>query len=1215
MKAKQLLLLLAAHLCAFSALFAQGTTQLNGTITDPSGAAVPSAKVEIVNTETGLKRTTNADANGNYVFAQVAPGNYTLSAQANGFSSAVVNNVRLLVNTPATVAVKLEVGAVSETISISAEALMLNTTDATIGNSFSTKPILQLPFEGRNVVGLLSLQPGVTFAGENLTGSYRGGNVVGGKSDQANVTLDGVDVNDQQARDPFTSVLRVTLDSVQEFRVTTTNANADQGRSSGAQIALVTKGGTNDFHGSAYEFLRNKKTNANSFFNNLSGLPLAKLNRNVYGASLGGPIKRNRLFFFGNFEGRQDRREEQALRTIPNATLREGIVNYIRTDGSIATLTPQDLRTRIDTAGVGPSANALAVMKQYPLPNSTVVGDSINTSGFLFNAPVKVDNKTFIAKLDFYLDSQNRHAAFLRGNLQDDKGTSAPQFPGMAPNNTNLNNTKGLAAGLTSTLSATMVNNFRYGITRVGLENSGVSLLPFVTFRTMDPLNGNNRPFIRKTPAHTIADDFSWLKGKHELKFGFVSRIIRNSRLNYSNSFSSASTNSSWLVSSGAELNRPLTDIRANAINAYRDAAMAVLGVVSQGNAAYNYNKDGSPLPQGAGVGRQFNAEEYEFYVQDTWRMTRALSLTYGLRYSLMPPVYEANGVQTVSRQPLSNWFADRVGLAGQGAPQFLSTPVEYVLKEQQGGRDLYPYHKKNFAPRLSLAYSPQGSDGLSRFLFGGPGKTAIRAGWGMYYDVMGSGLITNYDVSALGLSTSLTNPSATLTLANAPRYQGLNAIPAGLLPAAPAAGFPQRAPNLFAITNSLDDNLVPAYTMNMNFSISRELPHGLFVQGSYVGRLSRRSLMSEDIAMPINMRDPASGMRYFEAATQLANLANANTPVGSVGRIAFWENLFPGLATSTLSATQRAYQSYANNAPDYTYALYEMDVLCRPSCSKFGRYAFYNQQYSYLRTLRSNGNGNYHGMLWTVRKRFTNGDEVTFNYTLSKSIDLASTPENSTALQGVIINAFDKRLFRAVSDYDARHQWNANFVYGLPFGKNKPLAPNAGGVLNAIIGGWQLSGLYRASTGLPVGIGNGRFWPTNWNVTGNATVVGNFLDGTNKSAIAPPGGTPGVNIFQNPVEAVKAFDYSLPGATGGRNVVRGDGNFNIDLGLGKSFEMPYSESHTLQFRWEVFNVTNTARFDPLSISGSLGTLGSFGKYSDTLTLPRVMQFSLRYDF
>jgi hypothetical protein len=290
------------------------------------------------------------------------------------------------------------------------------------------------------------------------------------------------------------------------------------------------------------------------------------------------------------------------------------------------------------------------------------------------------------------------------------------------------------------------------------------------------------------------------------------------------------------------------------------------------------------------------------------------------------------------------------------------------------------------------------------------------------------------------------------------------------------------------------------------------------------------------------------------------------------------------------------------------------MDVQCAPACSKFGPYTFFNRQYSYLRTLRSNGFGDYHGMLWTVRKRFAGGDQVEFNYTFSKSIDLISAPENNIQTYSVIINSFNRGLFRAVSDYDVRHQWNANFVYGLPIGKGKPYL-DRGGVLNAVLGGWQLSGLYRASSGLPIAIGNGRFWPTNWNITGWATQVGSFTDGTNKNASAPPGGTGGPNIFQNPSAAVEAFDYTLPGGVGGRNNVRGDGNFNIDLGLGKSFAMPYSETHTLQFRWEVFNVTNTVRFDPFSISGSLGTLGSFGKYSDTLTLPRVMQFALRYDF
>jgi hypothetical protein len=1199
-----------------ASLFGQGLTSLTGTVIDPAGAVIPGATIELTSVDTGINRQQTTDASGNYSFPQLPVGLYNITAKAPGFSAKTVNAVRLLVNTPVTQAIQLEVGATTETVSVTAEALQVNTQDASIGNSFGTKPILQLPFEGRNVVGLLSLQPGVTFAGENMNNSYRGGNVNGGKNDQANVTLDGVDVNDQQNRDPFTSVLRVTLDSVQEFRVVTTNANADQGRSSGAQIALVTKAGTNEMHGSAYWFLRNKATNANTFFNNQNGVELPKLNRNIGGASLGGPIKKNKLFFFGNYEGRRDRREDSVLRTIPSETLREGVVRYIRADGSVATLSPADMRTRIDPLGIGPNAAALNVLRSYPMPNDAAAGDGINTSGFRFNAPVSLDQNTYIAKLDFVPDSSGRHALFLRGNLQDDKLQEAPQFPGLAPNNTNLNNSKGLATGWTYTMGANKVNNFRYGLTRVGFEDTGASNQVFVSFRTIDLPVGSNRAFIRTTPTHTLSDDFSWQKGRHEMKFGFVARLIRNTRSNYGNSFPSASANASWLTGSGAQLNQPLTDIAAGARVAYRDAAMAVLGIVSQGNARYNYTKEGTALPVGAPVDRQFNSNEYELYVQDTFRATRALTVTYGLRWSLMPPIYEANGIQTVAEEPLDQFFATRVGAAELGAPQSIVNPVRYILKEQPGGRELYPFHKKNFAPRLALAYSPQGDGALSRFLFGGPGKTSIRAGWGMYYDLMGSGLITNYDASALGLSTALTNPSARLSMTTAPRFTTLNSIPQPdvLLLPPPPSGFPVTAPNAFAITNSLDDQLQMPYTMNMNFSIGREFGGGWFVQAAYVGRLSRRSLTSEDISMPINMRDPASGQTYFEAATQVAELARAKTPIAQVPRIPFWENIFPGLAAGGLTASQNAYDVYAANAPDYTYALYGMDVFCDPACSKFGPYAFYNRQFSYLRVLKSIGFGSYHAMQWTATKRFTSGDSVTFNYTMSKSMDYASRPENSTATNGVIINAFDRRQFRAVSDYDATHQANANWVYGLPFGKGRRLA-DRGGVLNAIVGGWQYAGLFRVSTGLPTSVGNGRFWPTNWNVTGYATPNGKPVTGTTKNAPAPPGGRPGVNLFPDPTAASKVFDFTLPGQAGSRNSIRGDGNFNVDMSLAKTFDMPYAESHKLQFRWEVFNVTNSVRFDPFATSADLSSLGSFGKYTDTLTLPRVMQFGLRYDF
>jgi hypothetical protein len=314
------LLMVSISLCG------QALTSANGIVTDPSGAVMVGAKVVLTNVETGTRRETASDEAGRYQFPQVQPGAYRITASAAGFQDVAINDVRLLVNSPATVNIAFaKVGSVAETILVTAESAQLNTVDATIGNAFSSRPILQLPLEGRNVVGLLALQPGVAFIGENQTNS-RNGAVNGGKSDQANVTMDGVDVNDQQDRSTFTSVLRATLDSVQEFRVTTTNANADTGRSSGAQIALVTKSGTNDMHGSMYEFHRNTVTTANSFFNNLAGVARPKLIRNTFGASVGGPVKKNRLFYFFNYEGRRDAKQGSTDRVVPTADLRQGIV-------------------------------------------------------------------------------------------------------------------------------------------------------------------------------------------------------------------------------------------------------------------------------------------------------------------------------------------------------------------------------------------------------------------------------------------------------------------------------------------------------------------------------------------------------------------------------------------------------------------------------------------------------------------------------------------------------------------------------------------------------------------------------------------------------------------------------------------------------------------------------------------------------------------------
>jgi hypothetical protein len=322
---------------------AQAFGTLNGSVRDPQGHYVADATITLVNRDTGATRTAKTSHEGVFQFAQVAPATYELRAEAPGFKTLVQTDVVVQVNTPLTLDLVFQVGLESETVEIVSGEETINQRDATIGETFNELQIRQLPIEGRNVVDLLSLQPGVIKT--DASGDQRSGAVNGARSDQSNITLDGADVNDQLGGAAFFSVVPVTLDSVQEFRVVTSNANADQGRSAGAQVALVTKSGSNEFHGSVYEFHRNTIFTANDFFNNAAGsygpndspvlfgqasvgderIPRPKLIRNVFGFSLGGPIIKDRFFFFINYEGRRDASETSVVREVPTEIYRQGI--------------------------------------------------------------------------------------------------------------------------------------------------------------------------------------------------------------------------------------------------------------------------------------------------------------------------------------------------------------------------------------------------------------------------------------------------------------------------------------------------------------------------------------------------------------------------------------------------------------------------------------------------------------------------------------------------------------------------------------------------------------------------------------------------------------------------------------------------------------------------------------------------------------------------
>jgi len=1246
-------------LCVCASMFAQ-TTSLTGTVTDPSGAVIPNATITIVNSETGAQRDAVADNQGRYTISLVTPGTYKLTAKATGFTDVLIEKVELLVSQPATVPITFsKVGSTTTTVQVEAAAAQVNTTDASLGNAINTNEIQEVPMFARNVAGLLALQPGVTsFSsfGAQAVGSLpnsRDGAVNGGKPDQANITLDGADVNDQNSRAAFTSVLRVTLDSVEEFRSTTTNGDAATGRGSGADVTLITKSGTNALHGSLYEYRRGTETSANNFFNNAAGVPVAPLLINVFGGSVGGPIKKNRLFYFMNYEGRRDRSSAQVSRTVPTETVKQGIVLYKDPSGATQQAGPALLK-QLDPGGFGVDAAALATLKAYPVGNNPSVGDGLNTIGYLFNAPQPTDQNTYIAKLDYKLDNAGKHSVYIRGNLQNDSTYGTPQFPGLPANQVFLANSKGLATGWTAVFTPNLVSTFRYGFTRAGNQQTGVLAGPYAYFRGYDTPFGTTTGLTHIIPVHTIGDDLSWNHGAHDVRFGGIVRLISNQSQSFANSFSHTSSNPSWLTGSGNDLTGSLA-ISSGTLNSFEYTAAAILGVQAQGTGQYNYLVNGTVIPPGAPVSRNFVNHEGEMYVQDTWKATRNLTITGGVRISIQPAVFEANLQQASSNIPIADWMAARENLANQGLSQNGVQPITFIPVNSSGGRPMYPQHN-NWAPRLGLAYSPKADSGLSKWLFGGPGKTSIRAGAGMYYDVIGQPLAQTFNATQFGLSTNLTNPPNVLGTGAAPRYSSFFTPPLSLIPAAPKGGLPVTYPDAFSITNSIDDRLKAPYTMNLDFSIGREFGHGLFAQVSYVGRLSRRSLLQRDLAEPTNMVDSKSGQTYFQAMTQLMTLMDTNgVTVPNLPKIPFFEDLWATAAGSNpalgpLTATQvwgLDYRGYAplgikanSNVGDATNTLNNADNASNcnvgktlfssagrvnsMACGVQGPWMLFSPQFSALSAWSSLGSGSYHGMQLTVRKRFSNGLQFDVNYTYSKSEDLGSAQESGSStsatgasFSGLILNTWNPSLAKAVSNYDTTHQINSFVSYQLPFGRGMKYGSNMNRILDAFVGGWQVSAIYRQTSGLPFNTSDGARWATNWENSTYGEPNGQPIPEVVSTGTAI--GQKGPNLWANPAAAFAAFREAFAGEAGARNVLRGSGIFNIDTGVYKSFTMPYSEHHKLQFRWEAYNLTNSVRFDPTTASANLLSSTTFGQIQPTtsepngFTLPRQMQFALRY--
>ena len=1229
------------------------STSLRGLVTDPTGAAIPGATVVIVNSANGARVDAVTNSQGEYSLQQIPPGTYTITATAPGFGK-FTTTAQLLVAQPATVNMKLQVSSDIVSVDVSATTETINTTDATIGNAINNETIMQLPSEGRNPQTLLALQPGVLFIGSNTASTEsRNGVVSGARSDQTNITLDGLDNNDQVNPAAFTGVLRTSLDATEQFRVTTSSSNADTGRSSGGQVNLVTKSGTNQIHGSTYWYNRSNLGVANDWFNKAAQINSGEPNtpghliRNTYGISLGGPLKKDKIFLFGNYEGNRQNEAAPTVRTVPTDSMRAGNLLYTAADGSTVTLTPDQFASMDPNCsangtcpwGPGVNPNSIALFQQYPHSNGFTEGDGLNTGSYSFAASVPEIQNVYIARLDYNISE--KHRVYIRASMQNDADSFAPYYPGQPASQKNTDNSKGISANYTWTPSANIVNNLRYGFIRQSIASTGVGNGQYVTFRSLDTPEARTRNSATIVPTHNVLDDYTWTKGRHTVQVGVNYRRFTYQNTTDANSFSGASANYAWMLESGfagigGSFDPPafgLPTVSDGFGTNYNLAVSMLAGLTNEETANFNYRLSadgttGALLGVGTPVDRSFRSNEFEYYVQDAFRPLPNLTLTAGLRHTILQTPYETNGQQVQPTIDMHQWFQTRGQQAALGnsvQPEISFSPSG----QARGAKPFYPMNWHNIAPRFAIAFAPapEGGTWMNKLL-GGAGRSSIRAGYGMYYDHYGQGLVTNYSKSgSFSLSSSITNPASIQTADTSPRFTGLHNLP-NLVPSAPSSiAYPQTPSNDpsgtgFAITYGLDDHLQTPYSHVFNLSFQRELPSGFTLEANYVGRLGRHLLQSIDMAQPLDLVDPKSGMDYYTAGTMMSQFVDQGRT--DVPTIPYWENLFPGAAGASgggaegSSATQNIYDNeWVFARGNETAALYDLDIACTMGCPNGQPGRYWPLQYSSLYVTSSNGTSSYNAAQFVLRHPMAHNVQIDLSYTYSKSLDLGSDSESNptnvflangaAANFGMILDAWNPRKNYAVSDFDTAHLLTADWVWLMPFGHGQHFGGNVNHLVDAVIGNWNLSGIARASSGLPFGISDGLGWATNWEWESSMVQTGPIKMRKHQDSNGSP------QAFDDPIAAQANMRSPYPGEAGQRNQFRGDGYFDVDLGLHKGFH--FGDRYLLNLAGEVFNLTNSARFDVHSLDTGSTDGPQMGVYSATLTQYRRMQVSARFQF
>jgi hypothetical protein len=795
------LALVALFLSAPAMLKAQNAASLTGVVADASGAVVPGVTVILSNKLTGAKFTQTTGKDGSYIFSNVpAADGYAAIFSHDGFASLTVDHLFLGVGKTRTLDEKLGVASSTETVAVSAanQEVTLNTTDASIGNNIDVDMLNELPIYDRTggIGTLFNLQAGVDFSS---------GSVTGARIDQTEVTVDGMDVNDIAAGTTFAIVANAPVDSVEQFGGTVAGLVPAVGTGSGAQFQLVTKSGTNKFHGNINEYNRNTDYVANQWFNNLHGIPRTPLIQNQFGGNIGGPIKKDKLFFFFNFG--QSRIVSSATSEItvplPNLTNANPTLNYINngtgcnylsrlntTPTCISSLSASQVAS-LDPAGIGFSPSVLTFLAgRFPAANDLTAGDGVNTGGYRFTVPTPDNDTTYVGKVDYNF-TQKQHI-FARLTLTRQNATeSLPVLPTDPATHPFIDRSYGYVVSHIWTIGKNKVNQFYYGdtISKYSFPNAYNP-----TGANQYSLTGVSSPYSgtdgqkRRVPIPEFRDDFNWQLGTHDVTFGGTFKFVKtNSNLvndfNFVGIGATGNALGNGLDNNDGEPSVRPADIYTDpnhtaAVNDYDSIFASTLGVIGDIFTNYNYTSTGAAVPAGTGGPRNYRYFQTELYVGDTWKVLPKFSLTYGLRYQLYTVPYETHGEEsleftsttTPEKSTIESYIADRLAQSAAGNTSFNGLPIYSVELggKANKGPNLYAPSYKDFAPRIGFAYNPvphtviNGSVGIVY------DRTVINA-INFLQDQI-SYLFSNQQVAQFGSPANATQSSAVASLQNNPR-------------------------------------------------------------------------------------------------------------------------------------------------------------------------------------------------------------------------------------------------------------------------------------------------------------------------------------------------------------------------------------------------------------------------------------------------------------